>query len=198
MFPEYGITRSHSFAPSIVQQTVPRIDPNAAMLQELLAAQKREFDEFKQTVLASLPNRANRAIPQTIILLLLALILDTPLTKDELTRAVNKHIDLENLQRKEGPQGDLRKRLNRRDPQGPSKKTQGGIGEISGNQKKARICYQTWVPPLGKEPEKAKKHGRENHPEVMSIQCEERYEEDNSPKERETLKRPVPHEEGIQ
>ncbi|GAA0163580.1 hypothetical protein LIER_19409 [Lithospermum erythrorhizon] len=39
-----------------------------------------------------------------------ALILDTPLTKDELTKVVNKHIDLENLQRKEALYGDLRKK----------------------------------------------------------------------------------------
>ncbi|GAA0140576.1 hypothetical protein LIER_01892 [Lithospermum erythrorhizon] len=31
-------TRSHSFAPSIVQQTMPRVDSNAAILQELLEA----------------------------------------------------------------------------------------------------------------------------------------------------------------
>ncbi|GAA0167294.1 hypothetical protein LIER_22261 [Lithospermum erythrorhizon] len=53
-----------------------------------------------------------------------ALILDTPLTKDELTKMVNKHIDLENLQRKKASYGDLRKKLNRKDLQGPSKKTQ--------------------------------------------------------------------------
>ncbi|GAA0170374.1 hypothetical protein LIER_24650 [Lithospermum erythrorhizon] len=38
MFPEYGDIRSHSYAPSIVQQTLPRVDPNVVMLQELLAA----------------------------------------------------------------------------------------------------------------------------------------------------------------
>ncbi|GAA0143194.1 hypothetical protein LIER_03936 [Lithospermum erythrorhizon] len=59
MLLEYGDTRSHSFAPSIMQQTVPRIDLNAAVLQELLAAQTREFDEFKQAMLASLQGRAN-------------------------------------------------------------------------------------------------------------------------------------------
>ncbi|GAA0144936.1 hypothetical protein LIER_36039 [Lithospermum erythrorhizon] len=47
MFPEYGDTGSHSYAPSIVQQTSPRADPNPVVLQELLAAQKREFDEIK-------------------------------------------------------------------------------------------------------------------------------------------------------
>ncbi|GAA0154988.1 hypothetical protein LIER_12820 [Lithospermum erythrorhizon] len=67
MFLEYGDTRSHSYGPSIVQQTIPRADPNTAMLQEILAAQKRELNEFKQTVLASLPGRANRVVPQVVM-----------------------------------------------------------------------------------------------------------------------------------
>ncbi|GAA0142242.1 hypothetical protein LIER_03188 [Lithospermum erythrorhizon] len=53
-----------------------------------------------------------------------ALILDTSLTKDELTKVINKHIDLKTLQRKEAPYGDLWEKLNRKDLQGPSKKTQ--------------------------------------------------------------------------
>ncbi|GAA0163554.1 hypothetical protein LIER_43654 [Lithospermum erythrorhizon] len=53
-----------------------------------------------------------------------ALVLDTPLTKDALTKMVNRHIDLKNLQRKERPSGDLQEKLSRRDPQGPSKKRQ--------------------------------------------------------------------------
>ncbi|GAA0169598.1 hypothetical protein LIER_40792 [Lithospermum erythrorhizon] len=40
-----------------------------------------------------------------------ALVLETPLTKDELTKMVNKNIDLENLLRKEGPSCDLREKL---------------------------------------------------------------------------------------
>ncbi|GAA0171573.1 hypothetical protein LIER_43908 [Lithospermum erythrorhizon] len=67
MFLEYGDSRSHSFPPSIMQQTVPRVDPNAAILQELIAAQKREFDEFKQTVLTYLPRRANRVVPHAVM-----------------------------------------------------------------------------------------------------------------------------------
>ncbi|GAA0155740.1 hypothetical protein LIER_38142 [Lithospermum erythrorhizon] len=35
---------------------------------------------------------------------------------------VNKHIKLENLQRKKGPSGDLREKLSRKDNQGRSKK----------------------------------------------------------------------------
>ncbi|GAA0172926.1 hypothetical protein LIER_26653 [Lithospermum erythrorhizon] len=92
MFPEYWDTRSHSYAPSIVQQTVPRVDPNAALLQELLAAHKRELSY-----------------------------LDTLLTKDELTKVVNEHIDLKKLQRKEGPHSELLEKFNRKDLQGLSK-----------------------------------------------------------------------------
>ncbi|GAA0155973.1 hypothetical protein LIER_13578 [Lithospermum erythrorhizon] len=39
------------------------------------------------------------------------------------------------------------------------------------------------------------RRGRENHPKVMSTRGETQKENDNSPKEREKLKRPVPHEE---
>ncbi|GAA0140738.1 hypothetical protein LIER_02034 [Lithospermum erythrorhizon] len=67
MLPEYGDTRSHSFAPSVVQQAVPRMDPNATMLQELLGVQKKEFDKFKQTVLAFLPGRVNHVVPQAVM-----------------------------------------------------------------------------------------------------------------------------------
>ncbi|GAA0158452.1 hypothetical protein LIER_15471 [Lithospermum erythrorhizon] len=51
-----------------------------------------------------------------------AMVLETPITKDELTKMVNKHIDLENLQKKEGLSGDLREKLSRRDNKGQSKK----------------------------------------------------------------------------
>ncbi|GAA0163582.1 hypothetical protein LIER_19411 [Lithospermum erythrorhizon] len=73
--------------------------------------------------------------------------------------------------------------------------TSGSIKEICGNQKKARMCYQTSFPPFGKEPEKSRKCNRENHPEMMSTNGEARQENDNSPKERENLKGPIPHEE---
>ncbi|GAA0155522.1 hypothetical protein LIER_13231 [Lithospermum erythrorhizon] len=59
--------------------------------------------------------------------------------------------------------------------------TPGGIGEICGDQKKARICYQTSVPHLNKgKTEQGRKRSRENHKEVNGIRNEE--EEDNSPK----------------
>ncbi|GAA0176342.1 hypothetical protein LIER_29351 [Lithospermum erythrorhizon] len=57
------------------------------------------------------------------------------------------------------------------------------------------MCYQTSVPPLGKESEKSRKSGPENHPEVMTTRSEAQNESDNAPKERENLKRPVHHEE---
>ncbi|GAA0142243.1 hypothetical protein LIER_03189 [Lithospermum erythrorhizon] len=44
MFPQYGDTRTASYRPSIVQQTVPPVNSNAILLQELLAVQKIEFD----------------------------------------------------------------------------------------------------------------------------------------------------------
>ncbi|GAA0177711.1 hypothetical protein LIER_29738 [Lithospermum erythrorhizon] len=67
MFPQYGDSRTDSYRPSVVLQTVPQVDLNTTLLQELLANQKREFDKFKQTVLASLLGRANRSVPHTII-----------------------------------------------------------------------------------------------------------------------------------
>ncbi|GAA0152566.1 hypothetical protein LIER_11016 [Lithospermum erythrorhizon] len=60
-------TRTISYRPSVVHQTAPPADANAVLLQELLMAQKREFDEFKQTVLASLPGRASRTVPQIVM-----------------------------------------------------------------------------------------------------------------------------------
>ncbi|GAA0161183.1 hypothetical protein LIER_17555 [Lithospermum erythrorhizon] len=69
-----------------------------------------------------------------------------------------------------------------------------GIGQICGDQKKARICYQTSLPPLNKgKTEQGKKRNRENHREVNAIRNEE--EADNSPKERENEKKGEPHEE---
>ncbi|GAA0157402.1 hypothetical protein LIER_14677 [Lithospermum erythrorhizon] len=73
--------------------------------------------------------------------------------------------------------------------------TAGGIGEACGNQKNARICYQMSVPPLGQASGKAKKRGRENHPEVLTMRGEVQEQNDNSPKERESLRKAVPHEE---
>ncbi|GAA0183488.1 hypothetical protein LIER_30889 [Lithospermum erythrorhizon] len=52
--------------------------------------------------------------------------------------------------------------------------TPGGIGEICGDQKKARICYQTSVPLLGKSKGEARrKRSRESHMEVNAIKNEE-------------------------
>ncbi|GAA0186027.1 hypothetical protein LIER_33315 [Lithospermum erythrorhizon] len=56
MLPEYGSTiTASSYRPSVVHQTILPIDANVDLLQELLANKKKEFDEFQQTVLASLP-----------------------------------------------------------------------------------------------------------------------------------------------
>ncbi|GAA0169860.1 hypothetical protein LIER_24245 [Lithospermum erythrorhizon] len=189
MLPEYGGARTTSYRPSVVHQNTLPVDPIAALLQELLANQKRESNEFKQTVLASLPGRENRFVAHAVMPFIVrlgavpipvgfilpqftqynvqhihrklvgwegingfttvpresvkdfherhkailnnipiidnkiacmvfyrglnygklkkALVLETPLTKDELTKMVNKHMDLENLQMKEGPSGDL-------------------------------------------------------------------------------------------
>ncbi|GAA0138533.1 hypothetical protein LIER_34946 [Lithospermum erythrorhizon] len=72
--------------------------------------------------------------------------------------------------------------------------TPGGIAEICGDQKKAWICYQTSVPPLGKsKSEPRKKWSRENHMEMNAIRNEE--EEDNSPKQKDRGRNGEPHEE---
>ncbi|GAA0174983.1 hypothetical protein LIER_41830 [Lithospermum erythrorhizon] len=67
MFPQYGDTRTDSYRPSEVQQTVPQMDPHTTLLQELLAAQKREFDEFIQMVVASIPRRPNRVVTHAVM-----------------------------------------------------------------------------------------------------------------------------------
>ncbi|GAA0138802.1 hypothetical protein LIER_34983 [Lithospermum erythrorhizon] len=62
-----------------------------------------------------------------------------------------------------------------------------------GNQKKARICYQASVPLVNKPMAEIKKNrGREGHLEIRTVRKEE---EDNSSKDRENVKRPIPHEE---
>ncbi|GAA0174279.1 hypothetical protein LIER_27704 [Lithospermum erythrorhizon] len=72
--------------------------------------------------------------------------------------------------------------------------TAGGIEEVCGNQKRARICYQASVPPVNKPTvETRKKCCRESQLEIRTVRKEE--ENDNSPKERQNLKRPIPHEE---
>ncbi|GAA0170973.1 hypothetical protein LIER_25119 [Lithospermum erythrorhizon] len=70
----------------------------------------------------------------------------------------------------------------------------GGIGESCDDQKKARVCYQTSVPPLNKgKSEQGRKRSRGNHMEVNTVRNEE--EEDNSPKQRDNEKKGEPHEE---
>ncbi|GAA0140472.1 hypothetical protein LIER_35244 [Lithospermum erythrorhizon] len=50
---------------------------------------------------------------------------------------------------------------------------------------------------LGKTSEKARKGGLENHPEVMTFRGVVREQNNNSPKQRECIKKPVPHEEVV-
>ncbi|GAA0162448.1 hypothetical protein LIER_18538 [Lithospermum erythrorhizon] len=70
----------------------------------------------------------------------------------------------------------------------------GGIGEVCGDQKRARICCQTSVPLVNRgKKEQGYKRGRENHMEVNVMRGEE--EEDNAPKERESGKKGEPNEE---
>ncbi|GAA0164355.1 hypothetical protein LIER_20013 [Lithospermum erythrorhizon] len=65
------------------------------------------------------------------------------------------------------------------------------IGEICRDQRRARICYQTSVPPQKGNLEMGVKRSRQNHSEICIVRNAE--EQDNSPKERENLKKP--HEE---
>ncbi|GAA0142182.1 hypothetical protein LIER_03139 [Lithospermum erythrorhizon] len=72
--------------------------------------------------------------------------------------------------------------------------TPGGIGEVCGDQKKARRCYQISVPPLSKRTsEQERQWSREIHIEINMVESKD--DEDNSPKERESEKRAMPHEE---
>ncbi|GAA0161646.1 hypothetical protein LIER_39268 [Lithospermum erythrorhizon] len=74
--------------------------------------------------------------------------------------------------------------------------TPGAIGEICGDQKKAKRCYQTLVPPLNRRSiEQERKQSRERHMEINTVKSER--DEDNSPKERESEKRAMSHEEVI-
>ncbi|GAA0172331.1 hypothetical protein LIER_41318 [Lithospermum erythrorhizon] len=67
ILPKYGSTRTTSYRPSVVRQTVPPVDQNATILQEIIVNQKREFDEFKQTVLTSLTGRMNHPVTHAVM-----------------------------------------------------------------------------------------------------------------------------------
>ncbi|GAA0161973.1 hypothetical protein LIER_18168 [Lithospermum erythrorhizon] len=74
--------------------------------------------------------------------------------------------------------------------------TPGGIGEMSGDQQKARRCYQTSVPPVNGKPKGFQtKRARENHMEINSVEKEDG--EANPYKEREGAEGAMPHEEII-
>ncbi|GAA0147379.1 hypothetical protein LIER_42951 [Lithospermum erythrorhizon] len=73
--------------------------------------------------------------------------------------------------------------------------TTGGVGEALGDQKRNRVCYQLSVPRGSslKEPPKKKRHKR-NSPGIMKT-THPLADQDNSPQERESLKKRSPHEE---
>ncbi|GAA0159260.1 hypothetical protein LIER_16081 [Lithospermum erythrorhizon] len=70
-----------------------------------------------------------------------------------------------------------------------------GLGKASGDQKRARVCYQMSVPRDNslKEPPKQKRHKR-NSRGVMKM-THPLVEKDNSPQERESIKKGSPDEE---
>ncbi|GAA0157404.1 hypothetical protein LIER_14679 [Lithospermum erythrorhizon] len=99
---------------------VNKQDKRALMdLQQFPRESLRDFHERYKAILNNIPGIDNKIAYMAFYRglnygkLKKALVLKTPLTKDELTKLVNKHIDLENLQRKEGPSGDLREKLSR-------------------------------------------------------------------------------------
>ncbi|GAA0155144.1 hypothetical protein LIER_12939 [Lithospermum erythrorhizon] len=73
--------------------------------------------------------------------------------------------------------------------------TTGGVGEASGDQKRAQVCYQLSVPQGSslKKPPKQKRHKR-NFPGIMKT-TQPLASQDNSPHEKECLKKGSPHEE---
>ncbi|GAA0154351.1 hypothetical protein LIER_37861 [Lithospermum erythrorhizon] len=97
-------------------------------LQQFTRESLRDFHERYKAILNNIPSIDNKIAYMAFYRelnygkLKKALVLETPLRKDDLTKMVNKHIDLENLQRKEGPSGDLREKLSRKDNQGHSEK----------------------------------------------------------------------------
>ncbi|GAA0152876.1 hypothetical protein LIER_11244 [Lithospermum erythrorhizon] len=71
----------------------------------------------------------------------------------------------------------------------------GGVGEVSGDQKRARVCYQLSIPrgTSLKEPPRQKRHGKNDHVVMKTTQPGE--VQDNSPIEKESPKKGAPHEE---
>ncbi|GAA0150388.1 hypothetical protein LIER_09341 [Lithospermum erythrorhizon] len=128
MLPEYVDSRSHSYVPSMVQQTVPRADPMQLCYKSFWSPRKensmnlnrrwtmlalRDFHERYKAILNNIASIDNKISYMAFYRglyygnLKKELILDTPLTKDDLIRVVNKDIDLENMQRKDGLYNDL-------------------------------------------------------------------------------------------
>ncbi|GAA0168509.1 hypothetical protein LIER_23213 [Lithospermum erythrorhizon] len=73
--------------------------------------------------------------------------------------------------------------------------TTGRVGEVSGHEKRARVCYKLFVPRGSslKEPTKQKRHKR-NPPWIMK-KTHTLAAQDNSPQERKSLKKGSPYEE---
>ncbi|GAA0146201.1 hypothetical protein LIER_06212 [Lithospermum erythrorhizon] len=97
MLPEYGSAMTDSYSPSVMPIAMNDMDIYVKAFPNNLTG-------------AALDCKLKKV-----------LVLDIPLTKDELTKMVNKHIDLENLQRKEGLSSDIQEKLSRKDNQGQSK-----------------------------------------------------------------------------
>ncbi|GAA0171207.1 hypothetical protein LIER_41106 [Lithospermum erythrorhizon] len=79
-------------------------DERALMdLQQFPRESVRDFHERYKTIMNNIPSIDNKIAYMSFYLglnyekLKKSLVLETPLTKDELTKMVNKHIDLENL-----------------------------------------------------------------------------------------------------
>ncbi|GAA0149043.1 hypothetical protein LIER_08315 [Lithospermum erythrorhizon] len=75
--------------------------------------------------------------------------------------------------------------------------TPGGVREMSGDQKRERECYRLSIPRglSMKDPLKRKKH-QEKHPGVMNLgELTESECQDNDPKDFESQKRGMPHED---
>ncbi|GAA0139270.1 hypothetical protein LIER_00852 [Lithospermum erythrorhizon] len=75
--------------------------------------------------------------------------------------------------------------------------TPGGVGEMSGDKKRGRECYQLSIPKglSRRDPPKRKRY-QEKHPGVMNVREPTTSEsQDNDPKELESRKRGEPHED---
>ncbi|GAA0164282.1 hypothetical protein LIER_19958 [Lithospermum erythrorhizon] len=127
------------------------------------------------------------------------LVIETPLSKEQLAARVKQYVELKEIKTKETKGKYLRDVLTRKQTRSKSPRKQpvwerfnktGGSSLRSDNM----MPNHRRVPPLGKsEREQRKKWSRENHMKLNTIRNEE--EEDNPPKGRDSRKRGDPHEE---